>query len=82
MAQGGPGGGRRRAATPGLVHLGSTLFGCVVVGLGGGYLLDRWLGSLPWLTLVGLGFGIAAAAVNFARALRALNRTEDDDDGT
>jgi ATP synthase protein I len=80
MAGVGPDGPPRRAPRSALVNLGTTLFGCVVVGLGGGYLADRWLGSTPWLTLTGLGFGIAAAAVNFVRALRALNRVEDEDD--
>jgi ATP synthase protein I len=46
-----------------------------------GYFADRWLGTQPWLLLVGLGFGIAAAAVNFARALRALNRMNDGNNG-
>jgi ATP synthase protein I len=79
MAEVGPDGAPRRAGRSALVNLGTTLFGCVVVGLGGGYLADRWLGSAPWLTLTGLGFGIAAAAVNFYRALRALNREDEDD---
>jgi ATP synthase protein I len=82
MAAVGPDGPRRRAASSALVNLGTMLFGCVVVGLGGGYLADRWLGSTPWMTLAGLGLGIAAAAVNFYRALRALNRIEDEDDST
>ncbi len=64
-----------------LVSLGTMLFACVAVGLGIGYFADRWLGTQPWLLLVGLGFGIAAAAVNFARALRALNRMNDGNNG-
>jgi F0F1-type ATP synthase assembly protein I len=66
---------RDRPAAPSLVHLGTMLFACVAVGLGLGYAADHWLGTAPWLILIGLGFGIAAAAVNFVRALRALNRT-------
>jgi ATP synthase protein I len=60
---------------------GTVLFGCVDNGLALGYFADRWLGTQPWLLLVGLGFGIAAAAVNFARALRALNRMNDGNNG-
>jgi len=26
----------------------------------GGYFLDRWLGSTPWFTLIGLAVGVAA----------------------
>jgi ATP synthase protein I len=55
-------------------QLGTTLFACVVVGLGAGYFADRWLGTQPWLLLAGLGFGIAAAARNLYRAIVALNR--------
>ncbi len=55
-------------------QLGTTLFACVVVGLAAGYFADRWLGTQPWLLLIGLGFGIAAAAWNFYRAIVALNR--------
>ena len=56
-------------STPGqtarLVALGTMLFACVAIGLAAGYFADRWLGTQPWLVLVGLAFGIAAAAVNF-----------------
>lgn len=65
---------RGPAGPPNLVSLGTTLFGCVVVGLAIGYFADRWLGTAPWMILAGLGLGIAAAAVNFIRVLRALNR--------
>jgi F0F1-type ATP synthase assembly protein I len=34
------------------------------------------LGTQPWLVLVGLAFGIAAAAVNFVRAIKTLNETD------
>jgi hypothetical protein len=35
----------------------------VVVAGGGGYLLDSWLGTTPWLTFAGLAFGITAAVL-------------------
>ncbi len=65
-----------------LVSLGTMLFACVAVGLTVGYFADRWLGTTPWLLLVGLGFGIAAAAVNFYRTIKALNRTDEPNDDT
>jgi hypothetical protein len=35
-----------------------------IVGAGGiGYLLDSWLGTLPWLTFAGLAFGITSAVM-------------------
>lgn len=61
-------------------NLGTTLFGCVAIGLAGGYFADRWLGTQPWLLLLGLGFGIAAAGMNLYRAIRALNRLSETDD--
>ena len=62
-----------------LVSLGTMLFACVAVGLGVGYLADRWLGTQPWLLLIGLGLGIAAASVNFYRTIKALNRMDQSD---
>ena len=38
-----------------------------------GYFLDGWLGSRPWLTLVGLGFGIA---VGFRELFRSIKMAE------
>jgi ATP synthase protein I len=54
------------------------LFACVAVGLALGYFADRWLGTSPWLLLIGLGFGIAAAAVNFYRTIKTLNQQDDE----
>jgi len=46
----------------------------VVLGLGGGMLLDRWLGTSPWLLFVGLGLGFAAGVSNLVRATNAASR--------
>ncbi|MGH7397268.1 MAG: AtpZ/AtpI family protein [Candidatus Rokuibacteriota bacterium] len=62
-----------RSQTAQLVNLGTMLFACVAIGLAAGYFADRWLGTGPWLLLIGLGFGIAAAGVNFYRTIKALN---------
>ncbi len=51
------------------------------LGLVAGYYADRWLGTSPWLTLIGLGFGIAAGFVNFFRSVRAAERDQDQDQG-
>jgi ATP synthase protein I len=59
-----------------LISLGTLVFSCVVVGLGGGYVADRWLGTQPWFLLIGLGLGIAAAGVNFYRTIKTLNRMD------
>ena len=46
----------------------------VVLGLGGGMLLDRWLGTSPWLLFVGLGLGFAAGVSNLVRDTNAASR--------
>ncbi len=43
-----------------------------------GYYVDRWLGITPWLTLIGLGVGIAAGVREFIRALKRAERQERD----
>jgi ATP synthase protein I len=63
-----------------LINLGTMLFACVAVGLAVGYFADRWLGTQPWLLLIGLGFGIAAAGVNFYRTIKTLSRMDDSGD--
>lgn len=40
--------------------LGIELVVSVLIGAGAGYLLDRWLGTRPWLMVVGAAFGAAA----------------------
>jgi ATP synthase protein I len=49
-----------------------------VIGLAGGYYLDQWLGTKPWLLLLGLGFGIAAGFVIFFRSVNRAERELDD----
>ena len=52
----------------------------VLVGLLGGRWLDRKLGTGHWLTMVGLGFGIAAGARAVWRALQSANREAEEQD--
>ena len=61
-----------------LSTIGMTLVIATVLGLAGGYYLDRWLGTSPWLTLIGLLFGIAAGFVNLFRAVKRAERDIDD----
>jgi ATP synthase protein I len=72
------GGGAARGLA--YAQLGTMLFACVVVGMAAGYGADALLGTEPWLLLLGLGLGIAAAGVNLYRAVRALSRGDDGDD--
>lgn len=49
----------------------------VMVGVGMGVLLDRWLGTSPWLLLVFLTIGFAAGITNMLRAVRANDKARD-----
>jgi ATP synthase protein I len=46
---------------------GITLFASVVTFCGIGYLLDRWLGTEPWLLVVGIVLGSAVGLFEFVR---------------
>jgi len=44
-----------------------SLFAAVVSGLIAGWLLDRWLGTAPWLLVAGIVLGAAAGFYEFIR---------------
>jgi len=46
---------------PSFAQLGITMAACVIAGVFLGKLLDRWLGTAPWLLLVFSLLGAAAA---------------------
>ena len=50
-----------------------SLFAAVAAGLLLGWLLDRWLGTRPWLLVVGLVLGAAAGFFEFIRASSKLS---------
>ena len=52
-----------------LSSVGLTLVIATVLGFWGGHVLDGWLGTGPWLMLIGLLFGIAAGFLNLFRAV-------------
>jgi ATP synthase protein I len=64
-----------------LSGVGLTLVISTVLGFWGGYVLDRWLGSAPWLMLAGLLLGIAAGFVNLFRAAGIFGREGMDGEG-
>lgn len=59
-----------------LSGVGLTLVISTVLGFWGGHVLDRWLGTAPWLMLVGLLLGIASGFVNLFRAAGVFGREE------
>jgi ATP synthase protein I len=50
----------------------------VLLGFLGGWWLDGRLGSGPWLTLLGLAYGVAAAARALYRAARRATKEADE----
>ncbi|RME80833.1 MAG: AtpZ/AtpI family protein, partial [Zetaproteobacteria bacterium] len=51
----------------------------IVIGLGIGYLLDRALGTKPWMVILFAFIGFAGGMVNLYHALELGDRHRDDD---
>lgn len=49
-----------------------TLFASVISLCGIGWLLDRWLGTKPWLLVIGIVLGAAAGFYQFVRLTAKL----------
>jgi len=45
----------------------------LVLGFGGGYWLDRTLGTRPWLSFIGFFLGLAAGVLNVYRVMKLSN---------
>jgi ATP synthase protein I len=44
----------------------------------GGYFLDRWAGTSPWFTLIGISVGVAAGFRGLFRSVKKAERQERD----
>ena len=53
-------------------RVGLELVSALVVGVAIGYLLDRWLGTKPWLLILFFVLGSAAGMLNVFRLMRGL----------
>ena len=60
-----------------LLRYGSDFFAGVLVGAGGGLVIDRLLGWTPWGLIAGLILGFAAGTLNVVRAARDINASGD-----
>lgn len=49
------------------MRIGVELVAALIVGVGLGYLLDIWLGTMPLMSLLGFVFGAAAGFLNVYR---------------
>jgi ATP synthase protein I len=56
------------------VRAGVEVFSALVVGIGLGFVLDRWLGTWPWLFLVFFVMGSAAGVMNVYRLFSPRKR--------
>lgn len=53
-------------------RIGVELVAAMIVGVGGGWLIDRWLGTAPWGLIVMFFLGSAAGIMNVYRAISGL----------
>ncbi len=63
----------------GLATVGITFVMATAGATIGGYFLDRWLGTNPVFTLIGLAVGIAAGARDFLRVIKRWQSEERDE---
>ena len=61
-----------------LASVGMTFVVATAGATVGGYFVDRWLGSTPWFTLIGIGVGVAAGFRGLFRSVRKAERQEND----
>ena len=54
------------------LRVGIELFAALIVGVGLGWLADRYLGTRPWGLLVGFFLGSAAGILNAFRAVQGM----------
>ena len=59
-----------------LSSLGLVLPSSIAVGLFFGYLLDRWLGTRPWLLLALTVLGVVSGLLSLFRALKKQMKDE------
>lgn len=55
--------------------LGMQLAFAMVFFVGVGYLLDTWLATTPWLTIVGAALGLVAVMTHIVRVSNSLSRS-------
>ena len=61
-----------------LASVGMTFVVVTAGAVVGGYFVDRWLGTTPWFTLIGIGVGVAAGFRDLFRSIRKAERQERD----
>jgi F0F1-type ATP synthase assembly protein I len=59
-----------------LLGLGWQIATTLLIFTGGGYALDRWLGTLPWFLLIGAALGMVGVFIQIFRIAAELDRQE------
>ena len=54
-----------------LSTVGMSFVLALVMGFGGGYWLDGWLATTPWLSFIGFFVGLAAGVLNVYRVMQS-----------
>ena len=62
----------RRLLALRLTGLGWYVATCIAVGVGGGVILDKWIGLKPLFTLLGIAFGTTAAFYGLFKMIQPL----------
>jgi ATP synthase protein I len=68
-------GGDPRSGLSLALRIGIELVAALIVGTGIGLLLDRWLGTAPWLMIVFFVLGSAAGLLNVMRVTKGMGGT-------
>jgi ATP synthase protein I len=68
-------GGDPRSGISLALRIGIELVAALIVGTGIGLLLDRWLGTAPWLMVVFFILGSAAGFLNVLRVTKGMGST-------
>lgn len=70
---------RRRQMALQMTALGLEFSAAVIGGLFVGYYLDEWLGTGPWLLLIGTLGGLATAVIRILALTKRFQRLRDDE---
>ncbi|MEW6269081.1 MAG: AtpZ/AtpI family protein [Thermodesulfobacteriota bacterium] len=69
---------RRRHLAVQMTALGLEFSGAVIGGLIVGHYLDQWLGTEPWLMLIGTFGGLATAVVRLVTLTKRFQKIRDE----
>jgi ATP synthase protein I len=60
-----------------MTALGLEFSASVIGGMIGGYYLDEWLGTKPWLLMIGTFGGLASAVIRLVALTKRFQRSRD-----